>query len=226
MVLGLGGALATTGAVVAEVALTKGSAGQACMSADLGIVPGHITMDNGQELALLGQSAKVVVRKVKSPKAEPFEIRSKFGLYPLEWSTSTGMTVWDWETDLPALDVIEASGQTFLAQGISTAPGKDPVSVAMEITIGERDVFLRTNMLPRRGRSVRGHLVGDAFEFADRDHLVDQEGRLIVGVVVLDGRELDLHQVHQRPFVQRHLLLASPPWRRSSGSSPGPARRS
>ena len=141
MILGLGGALATTGAVVAEVALTKGSAGQACMSADLGIVPGHITMDNGQELALLGQSAKVVVRKVKSPKAEPFEIRSKFGLYPLEWSTSTGMTVWDWETDLPALDVIEASGQTFLAQGISTAPGKDPVSVAMEITIGDRETI-------------------------------------------------------------------------------------
>ena len=141
MILGLSGALATTGAVVAEVALTKGSAGQACMSADLGIVPGHITMDNGQEVTLLGQSGMVLVRRLKSPKTEPVEMRAKYGLYPLEFSTSKGDTVWAWETDLPALDDIEASGEPFLAQGISTTAGQEPVSVAMEITVGDREII-------------------------------------------------------------------------------------
>jgi hypothetical protein len=139
MALALCGSVAAPGVLAAEVALTKGSAGQACMSADLGIVPGHVTMDNGQESTLLGQSGKVLVRRIKSPKAEAVEIRSKFGIYPLEFSTSKGDTVWTWETDLPALDAIEASGETFLAQGTSTAPGQEPVSVAMEITVGDRE---------------------------------------------------------------------------------------
>jgi hypothetical protein len=141
MVLGLCGLVAAPGVAVAEVALTKGSSGQACMSADLGIVPGHVTMDNGQEITLLGQSGKVLVRRIRSPKVEPVEMRSKFGLYPLTFSTSKGDTVWTWETDLPALDDIEASGETFLAQGTSTAPGQEPISVAMEITVGDRETI-------------------------------------------------------------------------------------
>ena len=34
---------------------------------------------------------------------------------------------------------------------------------------------------------LRGHLIGDALELADRDHLVDQEDRLVVRVVVVDA---------------------------------------
>src|SRR6056297_2260946 len=52
-----------------------------------------------------------------------------------------------------------------------------------------------------------GHLIGDTLELADRDHLIDQEDRLIIGVDVVDGRVFHLEQMHQRGLIEWHLLF-------------------
>lgn len=123
----------------AEPEVTMGTNGQNCMSADLGIVPARVTFDDGSVVSLLGQSGKVLVRRLEQPKVRPYEMRSKFGFYPLEISMSHGRTTYDWETDLVALVAIEASGATFRADGTMTEPGKEPTQIAMEISVDGRE---------------------------------------------------------------------------------------
>ena len=61
---------------------------------------------------------------------------------------------------------------------------------------------------PRAVDQFGGHLVGDAFEFANCDHLVDQENRLVVGIDVVDFGISVVEQMHQCRLVERHLFLA------------------
>jgi len=52
------------------------------------------------------------------------------------------------------------------------------------------------------------HLIGNAFVITNRDHLVDQENRLIVRIDVVDLGVTVVQQVNQRGLIEGHFLFA------------------
>ena len=137
---GLLAGVTLAGAALAEPKVTTGADGQACMSADLGIVPAKVRYSNGYIRTLLGQFGNVVVSRNEGPNFQPFEYRAKFSIFPLLTDTTGRDSVWDWTTDLPNLYVIEANGETFHAEGTRTMTDGEPVPVSVDITVLGREV--------------------------------------------------------------------------------------
>ena len=75
---------------------------------------------------------------------------------------------------------------------MAAATGNDFSPEQIRPRLGQwHDLFvLHEHVGPGPVDQFRRHLVGDALEIADRDHLVDQEDRLIVRIDVVDGRDI------------------------------------
>ncbi len=139
---GLLSGMTLAGVGLAEPTATTGDDGQFCMSADLGIVPAKVTYSNGYSRSMLGQFGKVTLWRIEGPNFQPHDYRIKYNMFPLETDTTGRDTVWDWATDLPDLYVIEASGETFRAEGTRTMTDEEPTQVTMDITVLGRETHV------------------------------------------------------------------------------------